>query len=100
MLLSRGEISILYRGKWITLFVWLLLQLAREWEDTPPHFTRLDVTPLVSDSNIDEVCFLKFYYLLETRKVFRHSNTRTALVVHTASLSFLTPVKNLSQALA
>jgi YLP motif-containing protein 1 len=30
-------------------------KLAKEWEDTPPHFTRLDVTPLLSDSNIDEV---------------------------------------------
>jgi YLP motif-containing protein 1 len=30
-------------------------KLAREWEETPPHFTRLDVTALLSDSNIDEV---------------------------------------------
>ena len=30
-------------------------QLAREWEETPPHFTRLDVASLLSDSNIDEV---------------------------------------------
>jgi YLP motif-containing protein 1 len=30
-------------------------KLSREWEETPPHFTRLDVTALLSDSNIDEV---------------------------------------------
>ena len=30
-------------------------QLAQQWEETPPHFTRLDVTSLLSDSNIDEV---------------------------------------------
>jgi len=30
-------------------------KLAREWEETPPHFVRLDVTSLTSDSNIDEV---------------------------------------------
>lgn len=30
-------------------------KLAAEWEETPPHFTRLDITALLSDSNIDEV---------------------------------------------
>ena len=32
-----------------------LPQLASGWEDTPPHFLRLDITSLISDSNIDEV---------------------------------------------
>ena len=30
-------------------------QLAQQWEDTPIHFLRMDIAPLLSDSNIDEV---------------------------------------------
>ena len=39
----------------VCVFVCVSLQLEREWEETPPHFTRLDLTALLSDSNIDEV---------------------------------------------
>ena len=51
----------------------LFLKLAKLWEETPPHFLKLDVTSLLSDSNIDEVWYM--YYVCCTMSIGIHVHT-------------------------